>query len=661
MLRSILFVGLCFSLLFKGGISLGSEILLSKWSGCSIEEQRKVRIFLDEVEKALPDKLIAQVGGPLTLSFISLDSSIELPNDPQRAEGKNKFSRILRLPFRWHLQLHRLILPEIVKGPEGARPLNSGHQNYYHFAKALIIHELSHAYDAGPSIQSQLKYLGGWSGVASLEPQFLAITGWKQSQLRWKKTQKDVGALRSPDLYEFKNPSEAFAVNVEYFLLDPEFECRRPAVFQYLKSTLGHDPFPGKSCHPNDWVLLPGNPLSDSMMDFRKVDLSRLYEVHFLFASQGEDISSRWGHAMFRLVLCNPLRKEKGPECLTEDIADHVVLSFRANVQELLPNPVKAVLGGYPSELFIMKMTDVIDEYTKDDLRDLISVPLKLTDSQKTIFTGRAIEEFWTYHGKYEFFTNNCATEGADLLSCCFANSAECPVSSFTPLGMYGQLTTSDAVDRREIWDESGNMPDLRKAEAGGYLFRSKKDQLQGAFTALLQDFSNELGVSDLGAYQESGAVKRRNAFRKIMSLAVDARTKVQISSRFYVLDAQILRLKKKASMKRMMEALLAEGSPSTGTDQRFQDWVSVLRPSQLVGKGYGIPLESELIQTVRKKVEPKLKELAGLNDGMNARMEQDFPQESAEIRETEVNLKLFLARIVQPIEAGNLIEGLVR
>jgi hypothetical protein len=36
-----------------------------------------------------------------------------------------------------------------------------------------------------------------------------------------------------PDSYELSSPKEYIAVNMEYFLLDPSYACRRPALYQY--------------------------------------------------------------------------------------------------------------------------------------------------------------------------------------------------------------------------------------------------------------------------------------------------------------------------------------------------------------------------------------------------------------------------------------------
>jgi Mlc titration factor MtfA (ptsG expression regulator) len=47
---------------------------------------------------------------------------------------------------------------------------------------------------------------------------------------------------RSPDIYETSSPLEFVAVNMEYFLLDPSYACRRPSLYRYYKEHFGWAP-----------------------------------------------------------------------------------------------------------------------------------------------------------------------------------------------------------------------------------------------------------------------------------------------------------------------------------------------------------------------------------------------------------------------------------
>ena len=63
---------------------------------------------------------------------------------------------------------------------------------------------------------------------------------------------------RSPDGYELASPVEFVAVNLEYFLLDPAYACRRPALYHYFAAHFGDEP-PQASCAPDFVVLQAGD------------------------------------------------------------------------------------------------------------------------------------------------------------------------------------------------------------------------------------------------------------------------------------------------------------------------------------------------------------------------------------------------------------------
>jgi hypothetical protein len=204
--------------------------------------------------------------------------------------------------------------------------------------------------------------------------------------------------------------------------MDEEFYCRRPSLFDFYANQFKNDPFPNRRCKLNKSVMLSTNngqfPIA--------LDSKRIYRVDYLQASKGSDISSGFGHSMFRLVVCAPDRIDPitgkklaatvyGPKCL-DDKLYHMVISYRANVEDATLNYLKGMFGGYPSMLFILNFADVLDEYNKDELRDVIAYPLKLNESEKQDLIKKIIEEHWNYRGAYKFVTNNCATESLDLL-----------------------------------------------------------------------------------------------------------------------------------------------------------------------------------------------------------------------------------------------------
>jgi len=298
-----------------------------------------------------------------------------------------------------------------------------GHRNFRNMLKAVIIHELTHVKDNKEKI--------------SIEPDFQRIVGVKRVQKNSKKKLINHNAGTSPDAYEFSNLEESLSVNVEYLILDPEFECRKPATASFLSKRLGIAL--KNECQKNYKVLAQSAFLEDNYQLAVNIDPKRVYQVHYLFAGKGQALMSRWGHAMFRLIVCAPFRKVAGPECL-QDVSHHLALSYRAHISDINMSYSKGMFGGYPSQLFILRYLEVQQEYTKFELRDLFSAPIKLTTEQKNDFLGLTLERFWTYQGKYYFLDNNCGTETVKHLAVALSDEESNLIGSITPLKIYKDI-----------------------------------------------------------------------------------------------------------------------------------------------------------------------------------------------------------------------------
>jgi hypothetical protein len=146
---------------------------------------------------------------------------------------------------------------------------------------------------------------------------------------------------------------------------------------------------------------------------------------------------------MFRLVICAPHRTVPGPECL-QDVSHHLALSYRAHMTDFNVSYTKGITGEYPSQLFVLRYLEVQQEYTKFDLRDLFSIPLKLNTLQKKEFIDLTLERFWTYQGRYYFLNNNCGTEAVKHLSVALTPEESELIGSITPEKIY-----NDIIDKR--------------------------------------------------------------------------------------------------------------------------------------------------------------------------------------------------------------------
>lgn len=278
----------------------------------------------------------------------------------------------------------------------------------------------------------------------SHEDQFLYLSNFKETLISAKNKNKE--RVRVSNQLERGNYEDFFASNLEYFLLDDEFACRRPTLHEYFKKMFEVDPFPMRKCKINTSVLLTTN---NGAIPY-ELDMSRVFRIDYLLADSGNEIDASFGHSMFRVVMCAPERFDPvtnsiipktpmGPECLKDKLY-HLVFSFRANVQEANLNFVKGLFGGYPTNLFILNLSDVLASYNKEELRDVISYPLDFTKEDRERFIIRAIEQHWSYSGNYKFITNNCATEVLDFIKGIFPARDYKIVNSITPKGVLKDL-----------------------------------------------------------------------------------------------------------------------------------------------------------------------------------------------------------------------------
>src|SRR3546814_8886738 len=79
-------------------------------------------------------------------------------------------------------------------------------------------------------------------GGLSRDPRLLDLAGWQIGPLRFGlRLSRNAFTDRSPDPYELDSPAEFVAVNLEYFVLDPAYACRRPALHRYFVAHFGAD------------------------------------------------------------------------------------------------------------------------------------------------------------------------------------------------------------------------------------------------------------------------------------------------------------------------------------------------------------------------------------------------------------------------------------
>lgn len=435
---------------------------------------------------ALPPSLVSRLDQRLMINW-----SRELPSDViGRASSGNKVT----LNERW--------LPPLPVGKH--QPESLQHQEVErNIVLATLVHEIAHHYDRAQlwsakerallqHCQQRHKTQGNIGLPAECRgqtdrrftvsdaPQFLDLAGWPERiGDRGKREAENHRDLRSPDAYELHSPQEFFAVNLEYFLLDPEYACRRPALFQYFQEHF--DWVPAQMSHCSSALPYVNADFTEDNTALGWIDPERLYQVHYLLAEANDAWASRWGHSMLRLVMCAPGRSP-GPACLL-DLEHHLVLSFRAFVDDLELSSWDGLTGVYPSRLFVLPFNKVVDEYTQIELRSLSSVPLTLSAEQQHHLVTQAAEMHWSYDGTYYFVSNNCAVETLKLLRSGSQHEALRDLDSLTPNGLLQLLTARGLADTEPLQNR-------QQAMRQGYFFDSYSDRYRRMFEVIREQLA---------------------------------------------------------------------------------------------------------------------------------------------------------------------------
>ncbi|MGZ3818714.1 MAG: DUF7844 domain-containing protein [Bdellovibrio sp.] len=373
------------------------------------------------------------------------------------------------------------------------------HLEYLKSRKQCIYAAASHTRDYEPECQM----IQNVKLTVSDSPEFLQLAGFPKRGLFISENEAiNSQQQRSPDAYEYTSPAEAFAVNMEFFLLDQEYKCRRPLLYNYFVGQFKYVPFSQSQCNVGHRVLVQHSNPTTFAEQWEDLDLSKLYQIHYLWAGPGHESFSRFGHAMIRLVFCAKNRQTVGPECLN-DVYAHRVISFRAAVDDFKISTLKGIVGDYPSYLYFLSFSDVNQEYTRTELRPLYSLPLKLTPNEMEKVVLAALEGHWSYKGTYKFLSNNCATETLNLLQTALINRPKVlAMQSIRPDHLYNDLIDIGLADSKyELENLAKQFPSLES-------------------NSQLRLFNNNLNV-----LATAGLVPHNISLEEYLQLSIDNRT----------------------------------------------------------------------------------------------------------------------------------------
>lgn len=520
------------ALLLVAHVAHAADRLQLDPAGLSPAQRQVASQTLADVQSLLPEGLLRALPAQVQVRW-----SDDLPVD---VHGR---------AFGGRIALRRDLLDEAVPGARRAR-------------RSALVHELTHVADRGGA---------NWSRSA----RWRDLAGWQRKPWHLGRGDNDFRD-RSPDAYELKDPAEYLAVNAEHFVLDSAFACRRPALAQWYQAHFGAPPsLPQPQCAAALPLLQAGS--EEGAASLLQLDPARVYAVDYLFAEGSAQPMSRWGHSMLRLVICKPGRVP-GPDCRL-DLEHHRVLSFRAFVGDVQISNWRGLTGGYPSRLFVLPLQQVVDEYTKVELRGLQSLPLRLHREEIASLLERTAQVHWSYDGRYYFVSNNCAVETAKLLQAGVPRLGEAGLAQLSPRGLKRRLVRLDALDERVLADRSA-------AQAQGYYFASARDQYQQLFAVAAAQLA--LPARDVHGWLKLPARQRApwllqgdlRASAGLLLLEQAAQRRAELRARD-VLKRQLLAAPDSAAT-RSLRALLEQGG----------QW---LRPGTLLQDGgYGLPLADE-------------------------------------------------------------------
>lgn len=621
--------------LLLGNTAQAGLQLRLKTDGLSPAQQQASQALLDEAMQALPPRFIDQLDRRIDVGWTD-----DMPSD---AYGQASLVS--------ELDLNRNLLASLTNGSAATQKTYRPHGTVRREMLATVLHELTHIYDrarlwpdAERTLIQRCKQRNSSSGLIGIpdqcrgqterrwtlsdDPRLLDLAGWPQYVgRRGEREQHNRQIARSPDIYETSSPKEFVAVNMEYFLLDPSYACRRPALYRYYKEHFGWAPAAKNTCAQSFAFLNAGNDFAKQPLG--QVDPERVYAVDYLLAEANQNWVSRWGHSMLRLVICAPGRP-RGPDCRL-DLDQHLVLSYRAFVGDLQLSSWDGLVGKYPSRLFVLPLAQVIDEYTKTELRSLASVPLNLSQSEVEDVVEHAAEMHWSYDGNYYFLSNNCAVEGLKLLRSSTNHAQLVGLDSIMPNGLLEVLKGRGLAD-------TSVLDDPREALRLGYRFDSFRERYQAMFEVLKKHLPiKQVKVEDW------------------LSLKADERRKwidqadLRTSAALLLLEQASFRQQMVLAQDEVKQRYLgARELKNGGMDKANATLQEILansgflsRPAELLGTGgYGLPqpnewtrLESE--SSLRQK---QLQALTGdLDKEVRALLE---PSRAAEMAANEANLK---------------------
>lgn len=590
-------------------------------------------IFVETAKNLLPKKIqMALESNPISLKFSKLnDTEIGTPCDGEGfIYGKYNSGKIT---------LSEQLLKHLT--PTNQVEFSCKHKNLYKTALSTLVHEYFHAYEETLNKKDKIHNKNS----------FLTLGFWKLGKRKSKNF--NTYAERSVNNYEYSSKKEFTAVNFEYFLLDSTFKCRRPNLYRAYEKEFNHTPFEDDSCNTVREISYSDTNVVKSLT----LDSKNVREIHFLFASEGQAMMSRWGHSMYKLVLCDPTWELK--KCRTR--GKSVVIGFLAQVSDVGINAMRGVFGDYPSDLIITDLNSMKRQYNRAELRDLESFPLKMTEEQRERFLNHLMRVYWEYSGQYYFFTNNCADEAFKFLQVTYDREDFYKKNIVTPLGIRSFIKKQDLIFDYDFENSKANAKN-------GLFYEGFQSKLTKSFNAVKKDFPELFKIKvkristhkkkrkfakpyrfirDIAEYSTLTTLKRRSMINEIIK-SKDKKTILNL----FAIESQAHYVSSNLLLKKMQEKS-ANLTTDEGTRSIFGQIVDlknkILFGTNIENASYGIPQEGDLKSIISDEVIEAQHELKEIKKELKDKYQEIFQEEFSKIEESNEN-KIIIKKALRSV-----------
>lgn len=411
-------------------VSAQAKTTKNPTTGFRLLSEHAINTFLSDVEQRLPVSLKDSLQQTIQVTFkpnLSSWPDFRCKNGESDAESFRLSTYNLSAHTENLITLDQNFLKEIQLKSQSQK-FRCTNRTLYDLAIGVVVYRLALIYDSTQNI--------------SKEKSFLSLVGWRAGKWYSSKYRKAAEEVRTASSTEFSSPSEAFATNLAFSIMDPLFSCRRPAMAEFFHQRFG---IVKKSCQINFSVPLTATG------EFVDLNPESIREIHYItvpLKNPSKIIRYAFGHVGLRLVVCPSSINLN--EC-RNDWRNNIVINTEANLSGKDFNLKKAVFNEYQSQLKVLRFSDFVRDYVKYKSQNIESYPLALTTDQRARVIYKALELYWEYIGRFHYRKSNCAIDMLDLVQSTMYGRKLINSKLHSPFRVYAQLLRKILIQKETM------------------------------------------------------------------------------------------------------------------------------------------------------------------------------------------------------------------